>query len=305
MRQVAASEPWFNGRLGLTYVEGFSQQGYISIEDLIDRSTLKKACFSTFVIEEEWLFSKLPPNIRVCIARPRPKDLPQTTKNLEIDSNLLYVFPPMPNPKQYGSMHIKFMLLFYKEFVRVVIPSANLVSYDWTLQENIVYSQDFPLLPDGVAQDPKSFGSDIARVLGLMGIPPSVINSLLLFDFRNARGKLVASIPGEYDINDVTWGHNRLADCVAQTLEGDSPLVLDDPVITMQAGGSFFFNIKYWDDKFPKTVMCDSLSSRRGVLSHSKIILCHSRDRTSKIGKSAHLCIPSCNGLPPDGWMYC
>lgn len=39
------------------------------------------------------------------------------------------IFPPMGSFVR--CMHSKLMLLFYKEFLRVVVPSANLVPHDW------------------------------------------------------------------------------------------------------------------------------------------------------------------------------
>lgn len=37
--------------------------------------------------------------------------------------------PPMGG--QVTSMHSKLMLLFHLDYVRIVVPSANLVPYDW------------------------------------------------------------------------------------------------------------------------------------------------------------------------------
>ncbi len=39
-----------------------------------------------------------------------------------------FCFPPM---QQMGSMHSKLMLLKYEKYMRIVIPTGNLMSYDW------------------------------------------------------------------------------------------------------------------------------------------------------------------------------
>lgn len=39
-----------------------------------------------------------------------------------------FCFPPMKGP---GAMHSKLMLLRFPEYLRIVVPSGNFVSYDW------------------------------------------------------------------------------------------------------------------------------------------------------------------------------
>lgn len=40
-----------------------------------------------------------------------------------------FVFPPMESVA--GCMHSKLQLLKYKESLRIVVPTGNLVAYDW------------------------------------------------------------------------------------------------------------------------------------------------------------------------------
>lgn len=40
-----------------------------------------------------------------------------------------FVFPPMDSVA--GCMHSKLQLLKYKGFLRIVVPTGNLVAYDW------------------------------------------------------------------------------------------------------------------------------------------------------------------------------
>ena len=39
-----------------------------------------------------------------------------------------FCFPPMNGP---GAMHSKLQLLKYADYLRVVVPTGNLVSFDW------------------------------------------------------------------------------------------------------------------------------------------------------------------------------
>jgi len=48
-----------------------------------------------------------------------------------------FCFPPMG---AYGSMHSKLQLLGYENYLRIVVPTGNMVSYDWGetgVQENV------------------------------------------------------------------------------------------------------------------------------------------------------------------------
>lgn len=44
-------------------------------------------------------------------------------------ATLRLCFPPME--AQVNCMHSKLMLLFHSDYVRIVVPTANLTPYDW------------------------------------------------------------------------------------------------------------------------------------------------------------------------------
>ena len=53
---------------------------------------------------------------------------------------------------QINCMHSKLMLLSHPGYLRVAVPTANLVTYDWGESgdmENMVFLIDLPRLPDG------------------------------------------------------------------------------------------------------------------------------------------------------------
>lgn len=93
-------------------------------------------------------------------------------------ANWKICYPPFYNTF-YGTMHTKFMILYYENvpefspslsqsypniepykvdaFLRIVIPSANLVPYDYEQVQNIVYIQDFPIWKHAPAGSSSSF----------------------------------------------------------------------------------------------------------------------------------------------------
>ncbi|KAL3898109.1 MAG: hypothetical protein SGCHY_002968 [Lobulomycetales sp.] len=137
-------------------------------------------------------------------------------------------------------MHVKLILLVHGTFVRLVIMSANLVAYDWTILENTVYIQDFashshrsgkepsPFLQEDSAshshrsgkelsaflqedsasnshrsgKEPSAFLQDLKNVLHHLEVPIDIIDSLDGFDFSSAKGHLVFARPGLFKGND-------------------------------------------------------------------------------------------------------
>ncbi|KAH6574140.1 hypothetical protein BASA62_002577 [Batrachochytrium salamandrivorans] len=177
----SASHPWYNGRLAMTYIVGCSNQGRIRFQDLIDKDKLKKICVSSYVVDDDWFLSQLPSGIKVCMARPKPREIPDDVHQIPLSNSVLCVFPKMPS--YVGAMHTKFMLLWYPRFLRVVITSANLTPYDWQELENVVFYQDFPIKHSKKRQEnqngpltstinsPSGFGEHLCTILAAMDIP--------------------------------------------------------------------------------------------------------------------------------------
>ncbi|KAF1345684.1 tyrosyl-DNA phosphodiesterase I, partial [Delphinella strobiligena] len=95
-------------------------------------------------------------------------------------------FPSMEG--QINCMHSKLMLLFHPHKLRVAIPSANLVKYDWGetgVMENSVFLVDLPRLPEDQAtqQELTPFGEELVYFLEKQGLDDTVRQSLYKFDF--------------------------------------------------------------------------------------------------------------------------
>lgn len=63
-------------------------------------------------------------------------------------TNLRLCFPPME--PQVNCMHSKLMLLFHKDYLRVVVPTANLTPFDWGEMGGVMENVNPPGLPNFV-----------------------------------------------------------------------------------------------------------------------------------------------------------
>lgn len=64
------------------------------------------------------------------------------------------------------------------------------MAYDWKELENILFIQDFPRRTSGRLESAgmlPTFAKEIYDMLTMMGVPKSVVNALLDFDFSSAK----------------------------------------------------------------------------------------------------------------------
>ena len=86
-------------------------------------------------------------------------------------------------------MHSKLMLLSHPTYLRVVVPTANLVPYDWGYtgtMENSVFLIDLPRLPEGQTTSSENmtfFGQELIYFIKAMGLDSNTIESIHKFDF--------------------------------------------------------------------------------------------------------------------------
>ncbi|KAI8089946.1 tyrosyl-DNA phosphodiesterase-domain-containing protein [Halteromyces radiatus] len=136
--------------------------------------------------------------------------------------NRILIIPPLKDDR-YGCFHIKLMLLFHQDSMRVVIGSANLESYDYNDLENVVFIQDFPNRSDDKShssdwKDLPRFANDLCELLDEMHVPTSVKEEMARYDFTKASAHIVASVSGifEGDNKHRKYGHTRLADIITE-----------------------------------------------------------------------------------------
>jgi Tyrosyl-DNA phosphodiesterase len=106
--------------------------------------------------------------------------------------NVRLCFPKLLD-KGRSIMHSKLMLLFYESYMRIVVPTANLVPYDWGetgVMENTVFLIDLPRRGDGAQakeEDLTLFGKSLYAFLGNMGMQENVMKGVLNFDYENTK----------------------------------------------------------------------------------------------------------------------
>ncbi|KAL7912324.1 phospholipase D/nuclease [Trichoderma velutinum] len=187
-----------------TWARGCARTGdEITIEEVFQKDQLELAVLSSFQWDEEWMISKLDIRRTKILLLAFAKD--ETQKNLmrgNVPSNIKFCFPPMHGP---GAMHSKLQLLKFSDRLRVVIPTGNLVPYDWGetgVMENMVFLIDLPRLEDPAAhppQTPTGFYTELVHFLQATGVGEKMVASLSNYDFSKTSDiAFVHTIPGSH-----------------------------------------------------------------------------------------------------------
>lgn len=121
------------GTVKKTWAFGHERKGDdIKLEELLQKDDLNLAVLSSFQWDIDWLLAKI--NTRsthitlVMQAKDQATQQQYRRETAEM-SNLRLCFPSMEG--QISCMHSKLMLLSHPHHLRVAVPTANLVSYDW------------------------------------------------------------------------------------------------------------------------------------------------------------------------------
>ncbi|KAI5928801.1 phospholipase D/nuclease [Camillea tinctor] len=192
--------PYPKGVVKKTWAFGYPRQDDIKIEEVFQKNDLQLAVLSSFQWDEEWMLSKL--DIKktklVCIAFAS-NEAQKEEMRANVPKNLIrFCFPPMV---PYGTMHSKLQLLKYPTYLRIVVPSGNLVPYDWGEtghMENMVFLIDLPRIEDQTARSYNNlteFGEELRYFLKAQGLDESLVNSLANYDFsETSRYRFVHTI---------------------------------------------------------------------------------------------------------------
>ncbi|KAH8689649.1 tyrosyl-DNA phosphodiesterase-domain-containing protein [Talaromyces proteolyticus] len=208
----------------------------IKIEEVLQSSDLELAILSAFQFDMEWLFTKFRTNTTRFLFMMQAKD-EVTKQQYENDivgkPSIRLCFPPMDG--QVNCMHSKLMLLYHPNYLRIVVPSANLTNYDWGemggIMENTVFLIDLPKISGTNNEAPKTaFYEDLTYFLEASTLHPSLIEKISTYDFtETARYAFVHTIGGSH--TGETWkrtGHCGLGRAVdALGLRTQSPINID------------------------------------------------------------------------------
>ncbi|KAL5498179.1 hypothetical protein ACEPAH_2309 [Sanghuangporus vaninii] len=175
------------------------------------KSEITLAILSSYSNNMDWLYTFFDPTTPIIVINQPGEDGNSGLKQLA--PNLLMTKPFIRNGR--GCMHTK---LFYKdERLRVVVPTANFVEYDWRDIENTAWVQDVPIRQTTIRHDPKAidFPGTLQRVLYTLNVPAALTKLLddesfelpiealselrMRWDWSKVRVKLVASIAGRHE----------------------------------------------------------------------------------------------------------
>ncbi|KAI9872499.1 MAG: hypothetical protein M1830_001548, partial [Pleopsidium flavum] len=182
-----------SGVVKKTWAFGYAREGDIKIEEVLQKTDLQLAVLSAFQWDVEWLLRKIALDETKMIFVMQAKEdavKRQYERETASMSNLRLCFPSMEG---VNCMHSKLMLLSHPTHLRVVVPSANLVPFDWGedgIMENTVFLIDLPRIArhDGTSRDSMTlFGKELIHFIESMGLQQEVIESIYNFDFSGTK----------------------------------------------------------------------------------------------------------------------
>ena len=154
-------------------------------------------------------------NKNVAFVEISPKEEPRSSSNPHSANPLRYRF-------HYGCHHTKMFLVGRSNgTLRVIIHTANLLQGDNEVKAQGAFIQDFPLKTAG-SPNSSQFEDDLVDYMTTYGYAnrkkwgrqqecaTTLCDELKRYDFIGAKGVLIASTPGYYDLGTSTAGaHNR------------------------------------------------------------------------------------------------
>lgn len=203
---------FLDGVVKKTWARGHDREDDITIEEVLQSTDLKLAVLSSFQWNVEWLLSKLKRTTQMIFVMQAKEDSIKQQYERETSkmTNMRLCFPPMEG--QVNCMHSKLMLLSHSSYLRIVIPTANLVPYDWGetgVMENMVFLIDLPRLAGDQASTRENmtvFGQDLIYFLEAMGLDQKVIESIYKFDFSKTHNlAFVHTIGGTHSGKQEPW----------------------------------------------------------------------------------------------------
>lgn len=119
-----------DGAVKKTWARGYARQGDdIKIEEVLQKDDLQLAIISSYQWDDEWLMSKFSvPKTKLLLVAYAADDAQKLDMQANAPANVRFSFPPMNGP---GAMHSKLQVLKFSTHVRIVVPTGNMVPYDW------------------------------------------------------------------------------------------------------------------------------------------------------------------------------
>lgn len=177
--------PYTHGVVRRTWARGYPRTADdIKIEEVLQRDQLLLALLSSYQWDEEWLLSKVDvATTKLLLVAYAADDRQKQVMRANAPPHLKFCFPPMHGP---GSMHSKLQVLKFPRYLRLVVPTGNLVPYDWGetgVMENMVFLIDLPRLQSVADHKSTPFSRSLDLFLRAMGVESKMVDSLTSYDF--------------------------------------------------------------------------------------------------------------------------
>ncbi|KAF5544348.1 Tyrosyl-DNA phosphodiesterase 1 [Fusarium napiforme] len=266
--------PYPKGAIKRTWAKGYPRASDdIKIEEVFQKDKLELALLSSYQWDDEWLMSKIDPRkTKLLLLAFADSEAQKSEMQSNAPPGIKFVFPAMNGP---GAMHSKLQLLKYPDYLRVVVPTANLVPYDWGetgVMENMVFLIDLPRLKDPANYRQSTFSTELGRFLSAAGVGEGMVSSLANYDFSQTKHLgFVYTIPGGHQGDSLKRiGYSGLGTTVAALgLATNQPVEVD-----FVAAGTICVQPKWWrSPTFPTELVRDCVNTRDGLLMHSKMIM--------------------------------
>ncbi|RPB18537.1 phospholipase D/nuclease [Terfezia boudieri ATCC MYA-4762] len=247
-----------DGVVKKTYLEGVERKGDdITIEEVLQKDTLTMAVLSAYQWDTTWIMDKL--NVRdtglILVMQAKEREEKERLKKMfSVLSGVTLVFPDMSG--QINCMHSKLMLLFHEDYLRIVVPTANLVKFDWGghngIMENTVFLIDLPRTSRDQERLKESeltyFAKELIYFCKKKGYPDNILDALHRIDYsKTAHLTFVHSIGGSHTGDE--WkrtGYPGLAAAVrALGLQSGKGLMVDYVTSSVGALNKVFLTNMY------------------------------------------------------------
>jgi hypothetical protein len=167
-----------------------SRNNDIKIEEVLMKDKLKIAVLSSHQWNQDWIMGKIDMKTTKMIVVMEAKDEAERKQFIRDAEEIGLRACCPPQQGMYTCMHSKLMLLFYEHSLRIVVPTANLMPYDYGetgIMENSVFLIDLPRRKDSVSStdDLTFFGKELMYFLEKQGLQENAREGVLKFDFSN------------------------------------------------------------------------------------------------------------------------
>ncbi|KAJ2599406.1 hypothetical protein GGF39_002236 [Coemansia sp. RSA 1721] len=186
LTQLPATLQYPDGVVRLTrMVDSPLSPDVVTLDQLIRKPEVEKVLVTSFVLDMDWLLRHFNETTKVVVVA-HSNNREEKPGVYTSESGRVMVIRPSFNGLQWSIMH---------RYMRLVVSSANFFSIDWTVLQNIVFIQDFPLLEN--APQGCEFGRELVGALRDLQVPEQVIEQVRKVDFSSARARIVTSVPSK------------------------------------------------------------------------------------------------------------